>query len=288
MSIIIGFCGRCQSGKSELANICEKYNFNKLSFATPLKQLVAKLLNCTIEDVNRLKNTKIDFICDADKCDVISKECEIPLNIVNDTMLNKQFENSRQILQFIGTNLIRNYNNDWHVNKMKLMIDKDKNYVIDDVRFPNEANLIKELNGDLWFIVRPKIDNVSNHESETSLKWQNFENIIINNGSLEYLQSRWKMFFENNYKEQLIKKHEIEKRINEDNILKNKIKTNQENGTLLDALFINKEFYTYKKPIIENFINLKIINNKIYAENNKLECFELTNPLEIEDLKLIL
>ena len=45
-------------------------------------------------------------------------------------------------------------------------------------RFPNEVKMINELGGDCWFIVRPKMDNVSNHESETALKWQDFDKII--------------------------------------------------------------------------------------------------------------
>ena len=93
-----------------------------------------------------------------------------------------KFKTVRQLLQFIGTDLIRKYNTNWHVNRIRKMIDKNKNYVFDDVRFKNELNLVKELGGECWFIIRPIINNVSNHESETSLTWRDFGNkIIINN-----------------------------------------------------------------------------------------------------------
>lgn len=288
MNTIIGFCGRCQSGKTELAKICEEFGFEKISFATPLKQLVANLLNCTITEVNNLKTAKFNFVCDEEKCKFVSEECNIPIEIINEHLLNKTFENTRQMLQFIGTNVIRNYNNDWHVNKTKELIKQNKNYVIDDVRFPNEANMIKELNGDLWFIIRPKIDNVSNHESETALKWQDFENLIINNKSLEYIQLMWRMFLDNGYKSQLKKKHEMYFNIINDTQLQNKIKQDNENIVLCEALFLNKEIFTYKKPILNEYKTIKLHKGEIFAETQKLEHVKITNPLEIEDLKILL
>ena len=68
-------------------------------------------------------------------------------------------------------------------------------YVIDDVRFPNEKALIEELNGDCWRVIRPRIDNVTNHESEVALNWTDFgNNIIINDGSLDDLKEKLSTF----------------------------------------------------------------------------------------------
>ena len=127
-----------------------------------------------------------------------------PLEIVKEKCEEKIFRNTRELLQFIGTDLIREYCNDWHVNKVKEMIlnESNQNFVIDDVRFPNERKMIEELGGTLWFIVRPNFNTVSNHISETALKWQEFDNIIINNKSLEFLKYNWNMFFEQNYKQE--------------------------------------------------------------------------------------
>ena len=44
MGKLIGLAGRKESGKSELASICNKYGYETLSFATPLKTLIANLL----------------------------------------------------------------------------------------------------------------------------------------------------------------------------------------------------------------------------------------------------
>ncbi|MBR6517045.1 MAG: hypothetical protein IKT40_09450 [Bacilli bacterium] len=285
---IIGFCGRCQGGKTELANICEEYGYQKISFATPLKTLVANLLGCDINEVNKLKTANFDFICTEDVCEYISKECEIPIDNVKYKLLGYIFHNTREMMQIIGTDIIRQYNNDWHINKMREIIKPNIRYVIDDVRFPNEANLIKELNGDLWFVVRPLFNNVSNHESENSLKWQSFDNIIINDGKLEYLKSKWKMFIENGYKNQIEKKRKLEKYIEEnDNLIQDIISLKSDECLLYDALFINKYKYSYM-PIITDMKNAFIKNEKLYAVLMDDTIIEINHPLEIEDAKIFL
>lgn len=287
MKNIIGFCGRCQSGKSELANICTKFNYKKISFATPLKELIANLLNCTVDDVNKLKTANFKFICDEEKCKLISIECDIPLNIINETLLNKEFNNTRQMLQFIGTNVIRNYNNNWHVNKIKKIIKPHVNYVIDDVRFQNEANLINELNGDLWFVVRPKFDNISNHESETTLKWQMFKNIIINDGNLKTLTDKWTNFMTNDYFKQMKKKNNLEHKLNAKTNMVEDLINDKLNTKEFEELFINKELFTYKS-IIYDTKKAFVENNKIIAILNDNTKIEVKHPLEIEDMKIIL
>ena len=58
---IIGFSGRMRSGKSALADICEKQGYKKLYFALPLKEMCAKFLNVTIDELNRLKTKKFQL-----------------------------------------------------------------------------------------------------------------------------------------------------------------------------------------------------------------------------------
>ena len=179
--MILGFAGRLRSGKTELAKVCQEHGYEIMSFATPLKELCADLLSVTIDELNSLKNNciKINILINNELCEKISKETDIPIDIVEDVSLGKVIVDAREMLQFIGTDLIRKYNEDWHVNKIKERLDKDKNYVFDDVRFKNEKKMINSLGGDCWFVIRPKIDQVSNHESETSLTWKDCFNKII-------------------------------------------------------------------------------------------------------------
>lgn len=285
--MIIAFSGRIGSGKSELAKICQNKGFEKLYFALPLKQLVANLIHVGIEDINPLKNvekkykfTKKDYI-------YLANETNIPFETIRDEMKNVKLNTVRQLLQFIGTDLIRKYNPNWHVNKIKTMIDKDKNYVFDDVRFPNELKLIKELGGDCWFIIRPIINNVSNHISEISLTWKDFDDkVIINDGNLEKFIYKWTVFFEN-YDKAL----KIRDKYTTSNTFKKILYNIFEPLSAADMLEISTEFYSYKPRTFnkENIQNITQDNNNVVTITYKDNTKELVkNAINIEDMKLIL
>lgn len=285
--MIIAFSGRIGSGKSELAKICQNKGFEKLYFALPLKQLVANLIHVGIEDINSLKNvekkykfTKKDYI-------YLSNETNIPFETIRDEMKNVKLNTVRQLLQFIGTDIIRKYNPNWHVNKIKTMIDKNKNYVFDDVRFPNELKLIKELGGDCWFIIRPIINNVSNHISEISLTWKDFDDkVIINDGNLEKFIYKWTVFFEN-YDKAL----KIRDKYTTSNTFKKILYNIFEPLSAADMLEISTEFYSYKPRTFnkENIQNITQDNNNVVTITYKDNTKELVkNAINIEDMKLIL
>ena len=283
--MIIAFGGRIGSGKSELAKICQKAGFEKLYFALPLKQLVADLIHVKIEEINGLKNVEKDYNFNKIDYLFLSKQTRIPFETVEKEMSPVSFKTVRQLLQFIGTDLIRKYNTNWHVNQIRSMIDKSKNYVIDDVRFKNELNLIKELGGDAWFIIRPKIDNVSNHESETSLTWSDFGNkIIINDSSLELFIFRWETFF-NNYDKSMAAR---EKALKSDCII-NLYGEISEPLSVLELLEASIYLFKYKHRDFD-CSQMKSItqveNYKVDIEYNDGTHELVSNPISIEDLKI--
>ena len=59
--------------------------------------------------------------------------------------------------------------------------------VIDDVRFPNEATMIRDLGGELWRIERPGIAYNGDHESEGGLEDITPDRVIANDGSIDQL-----------------------------------------------------------------------------------------------------
>ena len=62
------------------------------------------------------------------------------------------------------------------------------NWIITDVRFPNEAKAVKDKEGILIRINRPSIDSIDNHLSEIALDtYNNFDEVITNDGSVESL-----------------------------------------------------------------------------------------------------
>lgn len=263
--IVIGLCGRKKSGKSELAKICKEKGFVILHFADALKNLVCSLLDCDRTQLEIIKEQAINFKVSNEKTKEISDKLKIELNIINEHLKDKTFVSPREMLQFIGTDLIRKYNSDWHISEMERQIEDGENYCIDDCRFPNEKSFIeKRLNGKCYFIIRTTNFDISNHASETSLKWNDCEDIIVNDLKLSVLIKKW-----TNYVDVLLypefKRANLrgfENKINFRNWLKEKLQNNstEEIAKLLNCsvdkvvwwanklmLKINRNIYYYNK-----------------------------------------
>ena len=194
--MIIGLCGFAGSGKGTLADILvENHNFRKISFATKLKDVASVM-----------------FGWDRDLLEGITDESRAWREEIDEYWSNEleQEVTPRIVLQIFGTDCVRNnlHNNIWVSIVKKTLIDNpDVNWVIPDIRFPNEIDVIQQLNGSVWWIKRGElpdwyrtaaVDNEigSNdmltkysevHESE--YKWINtqFDNIIENDSSIEEL-----------------------------------------------------------------------------------------------------
>jgi hypothetical protein len=284
--MIIGFAGRMRSGKTELAKVCMEHGYHKLYFALPLKQLCADLMEKSIDELNTLKNNNstFEFNLHIDRCRKLSTDTGIPFDVVWEICEGKTIHTVREMLQFIGTDLIRKYNTDWHVNKIREMINPEFDYVIDDVRFPNEKKMIEELGGDCWFVTRTTFDNVSNHESETSLAWHNCWNkVIVNDGTLQFLIFKWETFMDNYVQSCAIRDKEFNR------ILENGSESEIEPMSALDMLMLSKCMFTYSPIELENITDVKLTNNKgaqVTYNDGTMEI--IYNQLNIEDMKILL
>ena len=70
-------------------------------------------------------------------------------------------------------------------------MDKYDAVVVDDVRFSNEADLVKLLGGELWRIDRPDVPREHGHASEGSLDgYDGFNRFITNDGTIDDLISK--------------------------------------------------------------------------------------------------
>lgn len=208
---IIGFAGRKRSGKT---TICEYLRDTKsaeiITIASGLKKLCANILCVSIDELNKLKDSEhilgfsiIDFVLanvfknyntDVESYikQIFSEKCGIDITDDDYNGLSN-VDNVRSLLQYVGTDIIRKYNPDWHCQQLKKSIEESESdiVVIDDIRFPNERKVIEELGGTVFFVIRPDMLEVSNHESETSLHWQDFDDnrIIVNNSTIERMCS---------------------------------------------------------------------------------------------------
>lgn len=296
--MIIALCGRKGSGKTELAKYCkEEYDAEIISFGTALKELTVKLLGYkNIDELNEHKNEKNLFNINPDSnfIRIINEDTGIDMKIIYDFLNKKTFTNIREILQIIGTELIRKCNPNWHVKKLveKLRnIDyNNKLVIVDDCRFLNEKNTLEHFGANFYFIIRPLLTNVSNHISETELKWYNFyrNEIIINDKDIEFLKKWWKYEIDRLINKQYKEYNEIISEYISDKFDGNSYSfmdsTNKENKLAANRIIEN--VMVNEKGIIST--NGDELIEKIIFGNYKNDISNVYNPFIIENLKSFL
>lgn len=200
MGRVIGICGFIGSGKGTVGDILvEEYGFKKISFADRLKDAVAVLYNWPrdmlegdTEESRAWRNRPDEFWTE-----------ELGRKIT-----------PRLVLQLMGTDCMRNgFDKDiWTlIVKQQILGNPKHNWVIPDVRFFNERQIVRDLNGKIWRVNRGEqpewidsaiSDNRYNttwmsdypniHESEW--RWLDFDSefdaIINNDGSRTQLQTK--------------------------------------------------------------------------------------------------
>ena len=189
--MIIGMCGLIGTGKDTVADILvNNYNFIKVSFADKLKDGVAtvfswdrEMLEGTTDESRTWREQKDEFW---------SRE-------------TNEHITPRLVLQMFGTDCMRNgfYNGIWvSIVKQQIINNPNKNFVIQDVRFPNEAKMIKEVNGEVWRIcrgpdpqwfisyVKDNIVPTDVHESEWQWAKLDFDCVIHNNDTIIDLKNQ--------------------------------------------------------------------------------------------------
>lgn len=173
MNKIIAFTGSKGSGKSTAKNILQSIYPDAicLSFADPLKELISLLFS--LED-----------------------ECYNPLK--KDVILNEWNVTPRQLMQTIGTDLFRDclteklpsinitHSTLWvTLLHKKISKIKNKTIIIDDCRFNDEYNCIKDLKGVVIKIKRRKKGDIDHHKSEIGC---NYDFEINNNSTIDILK----------------------------------------------------------------------------------------------------
>ena len=137
--MIIGICGLIGSGKGTVADfLVEQQGFTKLSFADKLKDGVASVFGWDREMLEGNTTGSREW---REKVDPYwSTETGSPVT-------------PRLVLQLFGTDCMRNgfYDGIWvSLVKKQLLDNPTGKFVIPDVRFENEANMIKSIGGELW------------------------------------------------------------------------------------------------------------------------------------------
>lgn len=140
--MIVGFVGFIGSGKGTAGDIlCEKYGFIKESFAKPVKDIASVMFGW---DRKLLEGDTKE-----------SREWREQKDGMWSELLGKDFS-PRLALQLIGTEVGRNvFHPDLWIKMMESRLTlSTKDYVITDVRFPNEMRFIHEMGGKVIEIQR--------------------------------------------------------------------------------------------------------------------------------------
>jgi hypothetical protein len=174
--LIIGVSGKAGAGKGEFAKVAQQeFGATIVSFASGVKEEVSEWLR----DNNVGFDYKNLYGSQEDKEGVL----KVQHTLIKDTFaldFAKQYAEfmsscwhftARSLMQYWGTEYRRMQDPDYWVKKAIAKCKGYGLYIIDDVRFPNEAAAIKNTGGKLVRVIRfgsPIISN-SDHPSETAL-----------------------------------------------------------------------------------------------------------------------
>jgi dephospho-CoA kinase len=173
---IIAICGLKRSGKDTIADaLCHDYGYQKVKIATPLKEALKTLFKLTDSQV------------EGNEKDMVDPRWGIE---------------PRKLMQFIGTEVMQ-----YHLQEVlpnvgrtfwiKLLIEEhiannkqfDKKFVIPDLRFKHEYDLLAQHNAVFWRVERFEKESIhETHSSEIEYLDIPVEHVFKNEGSKEELE----------------------------------------------------------------------------------------------------
>lgn len=165
--MIIGLSGYARSGKDTVAQfLVEEHGFKRLAFADTIRTFLLKI-NPILEDGHRLNETVQMY-----GWEIAKSKTEV-----------------RRLLQETGVTARQMFGEDFWVEQAFASADPTSDYVISDVRFPNEADYIKDLAGSVWRINRWGVAPINKHESEVAMDLYPFDIVLDNDGTIKKLQT---------------------------------------------------------------------------------------------------
>lgn len=182
-SIIIGLTGHKQVGKDTIADyLCRTFGFKKLAFANPLKNAAREVFGFS------------DAQLYGDQKEVIDPFWNVT---------------PREVLQVVGTDLFRltlpqfipQIGNQIWTRTLERQLQQERlqnprqSFVVTDVRYPNEAEVVHRFGGILMRVERPDLtsgltlggQSFAAHLSETAMNNEPSDLLIRNNGSIDQL-----------------------------------------------------------------------------------------------------
>lgn len=170
--MIVGITGKKRSGKDTAANIfVEKFGYTRLSFAGPIKE-ACKLFFLWTDDYIEEHKEEIDH-----RWGISPRQA---LQSLGDDWAQRFLPSHFPLFDEVTGRKLWVNNLFTKIN----LADKQKDYVISDVRYQFEVDAIKNHNGMILHIERPGNTQFDPHASENSLDYLNIVMTkIINDGT---------------------------------------------------------------------------------------------------------
>ena len=159
-----------QSGKTCVASVISEQGYTIVPFAATLKDMIVPMIVALGYDYPRAWELVIS-----------DKSYVLPEFGVS----------ARHMLQTLGTEYGRQcLHPDVWLKCWQKKAERFKAVVADDIRFPNEADLIRSMGGEMWLVQRFDVQRTTDHSSEGSLDHYGFDRVIENDGTLDELRSK--------------------------------------------------------------------------------------------------
>jgi hypothetical protein len=199
---IVFFCGRKCSGKTTLSDELVKIGYKKFSFAGWLKNICSIISKIDLElfydPIKKEQLFDIPLRWDIELAEKLKSITDI--DVWKIFPFEKDLTSIRDLLQFIGTDILRKHDNNIHINKTIELLNSETFYVCDDLRFKNEKEALEQIGGVGFFIYRPYNFDYSNHPSEVSISLFDTEFQIANLKNADYLKKYFMTGFLNVFK----------------------------------------------------------------------------------------
>lgn len=167
--MLIGLTGYAQAGKDTVAEVLvNNFGYTRVAFADPIRDFCYEQ-NSIIGSVAG-EPIFLKTVVDRDGWDEAKKSDSV-----------------RRTLQNTGIAARNIFGADFWVHQAMKKITTLK-VVITDVRFKNEADLIKANGGQIWRVRRLGVSAVNSHVSETQMDDYAVDQIFLNNGTKEDLE----------------------------------------------------------------------------------------------------
>lgn len=171
---LIGIGGYAGSGKDTVADVLEdSHGFYRTFMSQPLNAALCRL-NPQVEARHGEVFRYVDLI-----------------NQLGYTKA-KEMAEVRRLLQAMGTEVGRDMFGQtvWidQLRKYLATFKPDDDVAVTGIRFQNEASMIRELGGKLWWVHRPGYGPVNSHSSDNALTYEDFDQVVMNDGTFEDLE----------------------------------------------------------------------------------------------------